>query len=205
MMSSQQEVKKEGKKKTNGCRQIHFSIHSPHLELEFCKNCDAYVQAIEGNKCSCCKKQLVKFLKHTWLSRVLKFGVRQHHNFLRDWAMFPMDCINVENLDRIKRTHDISGNKINVKEIFERGKKACMVMLEIKYRDTVYEIPAKWLALALEPIEEEAKLELIKRHVSIKGLRIWIPDDEQTDVKCTRCDTFLRYKADKIFCPKCSS
>ncbi len=195
MMAEQQSTSQIKRiRKKNGCRNMHNSIHSPHLELEFCVKCNAHVQVIEGNVCSCCKKTLVKFLKHTWLSRVLKFGVRQHHNFLRDWSMFPMDQVSV--------ITDNSGKKKN--EIFVKGHSSCMTKLEIKYRDTVYEIPAKYLALYYEPIDEESKLELIKKHVSIKGLRIWIPDEEQTDVKCQRCDSFLRLdKNAKVRCPKC--
>lgn len=202
-MSTQEELVKK-KTKTKGCRGMHHSIHSPNLELEYCKNCAGYVQIIKNHICSCCTKPLVKFLKHTWLSRVLKFGVRQHHNFLRDWSMFPMDCVDVKTLDKIKTVYDCSGNKIRVKEGFFKGHKSGMVWLEVKYRDTVYEIPAKYLALALEPINEEDKLALIKSHVGIKGLRIWIPDSEQTDVKCNRCDSFLRMKGDKVLCPKCN-
>lgn len=202
-MSKQEQLTKAKKAKTKGCRGIHFSIHSPNLELEFCKNCSGYVQFTSDHICDCCRKPLAKFLKHTWLARVLKFGVRQHHNFLRDWSMFPMDCVDVKKLDKTKTVVDYSGNKTKIKEGFYRGHKSGMVWLEVKYRDTVYEIPAKYLALALEPINEEAKLNLIKKHVGIKGLRIWIPDSEQTDVKCQRCDSFLRMKDDKILCPKC--
>lgn len=187
-----QQIKKM--RKQNGCRGIHHSIHSPTLKLEFCKKCNAYIQTIQGNVCSCCKKPLVKLLKNTWLSRVLKFGVRQHHNFLRDWNMFPMDALNVEIRSEGKKTN----------EVFVNGHDSIKTILEIKYRETVYEIPAKYLALALEPIEEDAKLSLIKKHVKIKGFRVWIPDEEQMDVKCKRCDSFLRFgKDEKIKCPKC--
>lgn len=194
MLAEQTTRQIEKIRKQNGCRGIHNSIHSPHLKLDFCKKCNAYVQALDGNVCSCCKKQLVKLLKNTWLSRVLKFGVRQHHNFLRDWNMFPMDMLNVET-----RTE---GKKKN--EVFTNGHHAGVTILEIKYRDTVYSIPAKYLALALEPIEEDVKLALIKNHIKIKGFRVWIPDEEKTDVKCKRCDSFLRFgNDDKIKCPKC--
>lgn len=213
-MSRQEEMVKK-KTKTKGCRGVHHSIHSPNLELEYCKNCAGYVQIIKNHTCYCCKKPLAKFLKHTWLSRVLKFGVRQHHNFLRDWSMFPMDCVEVKNLEKPRTITQYfpegsdmakeypTGKRIKIKEGFYRGHRSGMVWLEVKYRDTVYEIPAKYLALALEPINEDAKLDMIKKHVGIKGLRIWIPDSEQTDVKCMRCDSFLRMKGDKVLCPKC--
>lgn len=108
--------------------------------------------------------------------------------------MFPMDCLNVEN---------ISANK-KINEVFRRGHGCGQILLEVKYRETIYLIPAKYLALALEPIAEDAKLELIKKHVKIKGFRVWIPDEEKTDVKCPRCDSYLRFgKDEKIKCPKC--
>lgn len=166
----------------NGCRKIHHSIHSPHLELEYCKNCDAHVQVRAENKCSCCDRTIPKFLTHTWLSRVLKFGVKQHHNFIRDWNMWPNDLIH--DGERFLKIGDPT-------------------WLEIKYRDTVYEIPAKYLALALEPIEEKAKLDIIKSHIGIKGFRVWIPEDEEIDLKCERCGKKMMMRKDKMFCTVC--
>lgn len=220
MMAKQEQKTVNRTRKKNGCRGIHHSIHSPHLELEFCKKCDAHVQALDGNICSCCKKPLVKLLKNTWLSRVLKFGVRQHHNFLRDWMLYPDFCT-VEPLKKPYTWHQIKvdpktgkpvidpkTNKpvtipIRVTEGFVKKPRNSQI-LEVRYRDTVYVIPAKYLALALEPLPEDVKLKMIKKHVKIKGFRIWLPDEEQTDVKCPRCSSYLRYdKNEKVRCPKC--
>jgi len=238
-VSLQKQAQNEGKngkktrfKKKNGCRSLHHSCHSPHLETEFCKNCDAYVELINKNQCDCCGKEVMKFLKHTWLSRVLKFGIRQHRNFINDWVMFPDQGIEYKKLDKPyayyqeiidpktqkpvidSKTGKIKKRKIVVEEVYTKPPKRSQ-MLEIKYRDTVYEIEVKYLALALETIDasddkagirggEEAKLEIIKKHIGIKGLRIWIPDGEIMDTKCNRCQSFLRYdKKDNFFCPKC--
>ena len=226
---------KNGKKiesrKKNGCRNLHHSCHSPHIETEFCKNCDAYVELVGKKQCECCNKDVVKFLKHTWLSRVLKFGIRQHRNFLNDWTRFPDQGIVYEKLktpysyyqdifDKTgkpeidPKTNKVRQRKIVVTEGYVKKPKRSQ-MLEIKYRDTVYEIEVKYLALALETNDatddkrnikggEDAKLGLINRHIGIKGLRIWIPDTEVTDTKCSICYSFLRYdKNDDFYCTKC--
>lgn len=168
-------------KKKNGCRGIHHSCHSPHLELEFCKTCDAYVQIRGHNICQCCAKTVVKFVKHTWLSRVLKFGIKQHANFIRDWSRYPDQGVEYRKLKKpyswIQTYPDGTKKTVKVIEGFVKKPKHSQY-LEVKYRDTVYEIEVKFLALALETIKEDAKLAIIKKHVGIKGLRIWIGDDE---------------------------
>lgn len=168
-------------KKKNGCRGMHHSCHSPHLELEFCKTCDAYVQIRAHNVCQCCEKTVVKFVKHTWLSRVLKFGVKQHANFIRDWSRYPDQGVEYKKLTKpyfwTQTFPDGTTKRIKVTEGFVKKPKHSQ-FLEVKYRDTVYEIEIKYLALALETIKEDEKLTIIKRHVGIKGLRIWIDSDE---------------------------
>jgi len=231
--SSQLKSKKKfDARKKNGCRGFHHSCHSPHIETEFCKNCDAYVELIGKNTCNCCEKEVVKFLKHTWLSRVLKFGIRQHRNFLNDWVRFPDQGVLFDTLkepyewyqeERDLKTHklilDPKTNKPKLKKILVTevytSKPRRSQMLEIKYRDTVYEIEVKYLALALETLDasddiaqikggEEKKLEIINQHIGIKGLRIWIPEGEIMDTTCMKCNSFLRYdKNDNFFCPKC--
>lgn len=222
-------VKKLEPRKKNGCRGLHYSCHSPTVETEFCKNCDGYVQLKNKNTCSCCEKEVVRFLKHTWLNRVLKFGIRQHKNFINDWVRFPDQGVHYEKLvkpytwyqeERDPKTFELildqkTGNpklkKITVEEGYSKKPRRSQ-MLEIKYRDTVYEIEVKYLALALETLDatddnakfRDKKLEIINRHIGIKGLRIWIPDGEIMDTKCTICSSFLRYdKNDNFFCPKC--
>ncbi len=208
-------------KKETGCRSIHFSVHSPNLQLEFCKNCDGYVQVIKSNICSCCKKKTGKVLKYTWLARVLKFGVKQHHNFIKDWLLFPDQGMTIGRLKepytwqqevRDPKTHKkiidaktgkVKTRNILVKEGYKKQPKHSQY-LEVRYRETVYQIEVKYLALALEPIEDDAKLALIKKHVGIKGLRIWIPAEEQMDMKCKMCCEFLKYDSDdNVFCPNC--
>lgn len=212
---------KNGKKlvrKKNGCRELHYSIHSPHLELDFCTNCDAYVQSRNKIQCECCGKGVSKPIKHTWLSRVLKFGIRQHRNFINDWARFPDQGVEYATLknpyEYTQKFPDGTTKKIKVTEGYVKKPRRSQ-LLEIKYRDTVYEIEVKYLALALETNDgtddiasikggEDAKLDIIKNHIGIKGLRIWIPDTEQIDTKCNKCNSFLRYdKDDNFFCPKC--
>lgn len=210
--------KKPIAKKKNGCRDLHYSCHSPHLELEFCQNCDAYVQTRSKTLCECCLKTLTKVIKHTWLNRVLKFGIRQHKNFISDWSRFPDQGVEYKPLDKpyeYKQTFaDGTTKKIRVTEGYVKKPRRSQ-LLEIKYRDTVYEIEVKYLALALETNDasddnagirggEDAKLDIIKKHIGIKGLRIWIPDTELMDTKCSKCSSFLRYdKDDNFFCPKC--
>lgn len=205
-------------KKKNGCRDIHYSCHSPHLELEFCQNCDGYVQLRNKTHCECCAKTVAKVIKHTWLNRVLKFGIRQHKNFINDWVRFPDQGVEFKTLEKpyeYKQTFsDGTTKKIRVLEVYVKKPRRSQ-LLEIKYRDTVYEIEVKYLAFALETNDasddkakikggEDAKLDIIKQHIGIKGLRIWIPDTEQMDTKCSRCNSFLRYdKHDNFFCPKC--
>lgn len=228
----QKNGKKSEHRNKNGCRGLHHSCHSPHLETEFCKNCDAYVELRGKNTCNCCDKEVVKFLKHTWLSRVLKFGIRQHRNFINDWVRFPDQGVEVQTLEkpytwyqevRDQKTGNLiidpdTGKpklkKIVVKEGYVKKPRRSQ-MVEIKYRDTVYEIEIKYLALALETNDatddkakirggEDVKLEIINRHIGIKGLRIWIPEGEIMDTQCTVCNSFLRYdKQDNFFCPKC--
>ena len=222
--------------KSTGCRSIHFSIHSPNLKLEYCKNCDGMVQVLDKNTCACCKKTVAKLLTYTWLTRVLKFGVKQHHNFIKDWLMYPDFCevrplkkpyVWYQDIYETKppynpvidhKTGKTKQRKIMVKEGFMK-KPSNSQFLEVRYRETVYSIPVKYLALALEPNDasitdlhgkilvdggEAAKLKMIKKHVGIKGLRIFYPEQEQMDIKCKACREFLKFdKDDNIFCPQC--
>ena len=226
---------KQKMKKETGCRKIHFSIHTPNLKLEFCANCDGYVQLLNGNICSCCNKVVPKMIKYTWLTRVLKFGVKQHHNFLKDWLLYPDYCT-VKPLDKPyvwnqvvynedgepeidEKTGETKTRKIMVKEGFSAPPRNSQ-FLEVRYRETVYQIPVKYLALALVANDgdvidektrkvviqggEEAKLKLIKKHTGIKGFRVFYPEEEQMDLKCKRCCELLKYdKDDNIFCPSC--
>lgn len=172
--------------KSSGCRGIHFSIHSPHLELQYCKTCDAHVQTKQSNTCECCSKVIPTKSNGAWLNKVLKFGVRQHHNFIRDWCMFPTKEpvwleiyyrrtvyeIPVKYLALSLETNDGSVSDKNGKIIVRGG--------------------------------EDAKLKLIRKAVGIKGLRCTIPEDQEMDMKCNRCGMKLRYdKQDNIFCPDC--
>lgn len=174
------QIQKPIVKKKNGCRGLHHSCHSPHLELEFCKNCDANVQVRNRNICQCCEKLVVKFIKHTWLSRVLKFGLKQHANFIRDWSRYPDQGIEYRKLRKpytwVQTYPDGTKKTVKVTEGFVKKPKHSQY-LEVKYRDTVYEIEVKFLALALETIKEDDKLTIIKKQVGIKGLRIWIDED----------------------------
>jgi len=179
-------------RKKNGCRNNHHSCHSPHKELEFCKNCDAYVETRPSNICECCEKTIAKFLKHTWLTRVLKFGIKQHANYIRDWSRYPEQGVEVAKLEKpytwIQTFPDGTTKKIKVTEGFIKKPKHSQY-LEIKYRETVYEIEIKYLAFTLEVNDgtddnakiqggEDAKLNIIKKHIGIKGFRIWIPEEE---------------------------
>jgi len=239
-MVSETLQKEKNKKiiKNTGCRNIHFSVHSPNLKLEYCKNCDGMVQCIDKNICACCKKTVTKMLTYTWLTRVLKFGVKQHHNFIKDWLLFPDFC-EVRPLKKPyvwyqdvyedkppynpvidSKTGKQKQRKIMVKEGFMKPPRNSQI-LEVRYRETVYSIPVKFLALALETNDgdimdeenkkvlveggESAKLKIIKKHVGIKGLRIYYPEEEQMDIKCKACCEFLKFdKDDNIFCPSCS-
>ena len=71
----------------------------------------------------------------------------------------------------------------------------------------VHEIPIKYLALYNEVTDQtlEEKLHYISKHLHKKGFRWRYPEDEYTDMTCTKCHvTRLRYnKNDVLFCTKC--
>lgn len=181
-------------RKKNGCRSIHYSCHSPHLELHFCRTCDAYTQIRDRNVCECCEKTVAKFLKHTWLTRVLKFGIKQHANYIRDWTRYP-DGAEYKKLTKpYKYTQtmpDGTTKEIEVTEGFVK-KPRYTQFVEIRYRRVVYELEIKYLALALEIVDsdlyignklikkggEKAKLDLIQKNIVIKGFGIRSDGDE---------------------------
>lgn len=212
LVTKQQTTLKKKTKSNKKCRgdQNHYSIHSPKHDVEFCKKCDAYVEVIdienngeiEKGMCRCCGSNTIKNQKKTWLTRVLKAGIRQHHNILRDWSAFPDGC----EVTEIKpRSYvDLSGKRIYVREIFTKKQKHTQ-FVEIKFNSTVYEISLKYLALYLEVINEDAKLKIIGKKIGIKGYRITYPEEEQMDERCYICNCKLKYKLDgRIFCPECN-
>ena len=194
----QKQAQKNVLKKKNGCRGLHYSCHSPHLELEFCKTCDSYVQIRGQNICQCCEKTIPKFLKHTWLTRVLKQGIKQHRNFIRDWSRFPEQGVVYEKLKKPysyeQKMADGSTKRIRVTERFVK-KPRYSQFLEINYRHIVYEIEIKYLVMALEIVDadvidpktkkvvikggERAKLDMIKSNIIIKGFGLRIPEEEE--------------------------
>jgi len=193
-------------KKCRGA-QNHFSIHSPKHDIEFCKKCDAYVEVLvvqetKKEQCRCCGGKTDKKEKKTWLTRVLKAGIRQHHNIIRDWTCFPNGC-EVKEI-RPRSFTDMKGKRIVVREIFTKAPKHSQYV-EIKYNETVYEIQLKYLAFYLEPIIEEDKLAIIGKKISIKGYRIIYPEEEEMDERCVTCNCKLRYNLNgQIFCPECN-
>ncbi len=197
-------TKVSGNKKCRG-EANHFSIHSPKHDIEFCKKCDAYVEEIaNGEKgiCRCCGSQTVKNQKKTWLTRVLKAGIRQHHNVIRDWSSFPEGC----RIDEIKPRSftDMAGKRIRVREVYSKKPRSSQYV-EIKYNETVYEIQLKYLALYLEPLIESEKLAVIGKKLSIKGYRITYPTTEEMDERCVTCNCKLKYTLEgQIFCPECN-
>ncbi len=126
-------------------------------------------------ECRCCGKKVQKSLKHTWVKRVMLAGMKQHRNFVNNWLMFPL------------------------------GTKENPIYVEIKYREVVYEIDIKYLALFHQPLPPKEILPLIKDNLFIKGLRLWVPDEEFLDEKCGACGTIMKYnrKGDE-FCPECN-
>lgn len=184
--ADQQEVKLSKLSKSKGCRGKHFSIHSPHLELQYCKVCDSYVQLKDGNVCQCCSKVIPTKSNGAWLNKVLKFGVRQHHNFIRDWCMFP--------------TREPVWLEIYYRRtVYEIPVKYLALSLETN-DGSITDKNGKTLVRG----GEAAKLKLIRKSVGIKGLRIRIPEEEEMDMKCNRCGNRLKYdKKDNIFCPEC--
>lgn len=189
-------LQKPKPRKKNGCRSIHYSCHSPHLELHFCKTCDAYTQLRGNNICECCEKPVAKFLKHTWLTRVLKFGIKQHANYIRDWTRYPdgAEYRKLENPYSYTQSFpDGTTKEIKVTEGFVK-KPRYTQFVEIRYRHVVYELEIKYLALALEIVDsdltdnkgriikkggEKAKLDLIQKNIVIKGFGIRADGDEQ--------------------------
>jgi|APSaa5957512535_1039671.scaffolds.fasta_scaffold22143_4 hypothetical protein len=209
MMSQVSTVNKRSNKKCRGA-QHHYSVHSPKHDIEFCKKCDAYVEVLDiqtktelkKGMCRCCGSKTIKHQKKTWLTRVLKAGLRQHHNVIRDWCMYPIGC-QVEEIKPRSFT-DYSGKRITVREVFSKKPKHSQYV-EIKYNETVYEIQLKYLALYLEPINEEEKLTLIGKKLSIKGYRITYPEEEEMDERCVTCNCKLKYNlSGQIFCPECN-
>lgn len=144
--------------------------------MEFCSYCNAKVYKTQDDKCSCCENIITRPKKYSHIDRALKAGTKQHRHLLRNWTQFPYG---------LESTYRI----------------------EINYRDLVYEIPIKYLALYSEVTDqkEEEKLKIISKHMRKKGFRILYPEDEYTDMTCTKCHvTRLRYnKNDVLFCSKC--
>lgn len=200
------ELEKPKKRNAYKCRgvQNHYSIHSPKHEVEFCKKCDAYVEVMDKNYCRCCGIKIVKQQKKDWLVRVLKAGIRQHHNVLRDWIMFPNECQIAEIKPRSYL--DLSGKRIFVREVFsKKPRNVQRQYVEIKYKSTVYEIQLKYLALFLESVNHEEILKIIDKKLSIKGYRITYPEEEEMDERCVSCGCKLRYNLqNQIFCPECN-
>lgn len=205
------QVKKQ-KRNIKKCRgaQNHYSIHSPKHDVEFCKKCDAHVEVIsvtnngetENDICRCCGSKTIKIQKKTWLARVLKAGIRQHRNIIRDWIMFPEGAL--EEPIKPRTVRDLNGNKIRVTEGYTKKPKHSQ-QVEIKFNSTVYSIEIKYLALYLETINEEEKLNIIGKKIGIKGYRITYPESEEMDEKCVTCSTKLKYNLDQqIFCPNCN-
>ena len=169
----------------NGCRQNHISVKSRHGPI-FCKNCNDYVEKPESGKiCVCCKQATLQTKNHLPMIRIINCGIKQHKNFLRSWMLFPSDV-------------EIS----NDGKTFARTKNP--VWLEIRHQETVYEVKAKYLALAYERPNHHEILGIFKKNVRLKGLRMLIPDDETTDSKCPQCNEYLKVgRRGNEFCPRC--
>jgi len=127
-------------------------------------------------ECECCTKKVTKSLKHTWVKRVMLAGMKQHRHFVNNWLMFP------------------TGTKENP------------IYLEINYREVVYETDVKFLALfQCSTLPPKEILPLIKDNLFIKGIRIWVPDDEFMDEKCPHCNMVMKYNRKGVeFCPSCN-
>jgi len=179
------ENQKQRKILENGCRQLHIPLKSRRGAI-FCKNCDDYVEKQEGdNNCICCGKHTLELKRTLQMVRIINFGIKQHKSFLRDWLRFPSDV--GMNQDHTKFTWDINP-----------------IYLEIRFQGQVYEVQAKYLALAMERPNHPEILEIFKKHVRLKGLRIIIPEDEPIDSKCEHCNEQLRLdRRGREFCPKC--
>lgn len=169
----------------NGCRQVHLSPKSP-LGAIFCKNCNDYVEKPETSKvCTCCKQKTLEFKNAISMIRIINKGIKQHRHSLRDWMLFPSDVNTNESLTEFKRPKMMS-------------------MIEVRFQEQVYEVPIKYLALAMEVPNNPDILNIFKHHVKLKGLRFIIPDEEQTDTKCEKCNEFLKLdRRGREICPKC--
>lgn len=118
--------------------------------------------------------------------RIINKGIKQHKYGLRDWLMFPSDVeINDSGTEFIKPR--------------------MMEMKEIKHQDQIYEVPIKYLALAMEMPNSPEILNIFKKHVKLKGLRIIIPEEENIDTKCEKCNEYLKLdRRGREICPNCN-
>lgn len=180
-----QELAKKHRTLQNGCRQIHLSPKSPFGAI-FCKNCNDYVEKPENTKfCPCCKTKSLEYKNMISTIRIVNKGIKQHKYGIRSWLQFPSD---------VEINHTNNG--------FKRPRYFNMV--EIRFQEQVYEVPIKYLALAMEVPNNPEVLEIFKNNVRLKGLRIIIPDDEQIDTRCEKCNEFLRLdRRGREICPKC--
>ncbi len=77
--------------------------------------------------------------------------------------------------------------------------------VKIKYKDTVYQIQIKYLALYLEEIPKEDKLRILKKKLRIFGFRFSYPELEEMDETCVSCGEKLTYNLEgQIFCKNCN-
>lgn len=184
-MMSVEKIKPQKKQLENGCRQIHISLKSRRGAI-FCKNCDDYVEKhVFEKNCTCCGKRTLDLKSTLPVVRIINFGIKQHKSFLRDFTMFPSD---------VGITKD--GTKFT--------KPTNPIYLEVRFQGQVHEVRAKYLALAMERPNHPDILQIFKKNVKLKGLRIIIPEDEPIDSKCEQCNEQLRLdRRGREFCARC--
>ena len=160
------------KKAKNGCKKIHFDIHSPKLNIEYCSNCQARAQITNDNICECCGVKVEKPKNFKWIRKIMKIGCEQHKYIVRKWAGFP------------------------TKE---------PIFLEIRNKEIVYEIEIKYLALFEYHLNPFDIMPTIQNKLRMKGMRLFFPEDEETDQICRKCgDTLKLDKNYNVFCKGCA-
>lgn len=174
------------------CRgtQYHRSIHSPKYELEFCKKCDAYVEF--RKVCQACSE-----------NPDIE-PAKCHHGFTcyccGSKTEKPLNKLWLQRvLNSGIRQHS------NVIRDWCRMPTRDPVDLEIFFKGSVYGIQIKYLALFMERINEEDKMNIISKKIWRIGFNIFYPDIQEMQETCVTCGNNLVFNMNnKIFCKTCN-
>jgi len=149
---------------------------NPHSpkEKKWCSYCEAYCGILRKKECDCCEREFQRKLKYVWVAKILNRGIVIHNKEITDWLSWPYP-----REDR-------------------RWK-------EIPFGGAVYEIPIKYIALyGQNRVDIQGVLKLAHKYLAYKGVRVFIPDDEEKFSECPKCGEGLQLDdIGYIYCPRC--